>query len=100
MAAKKKNKTTDQPDNASDATIGEADDNRGSRSDVPVGVLIEVRAYEIFLQRGDGHGDSVSDWLSAEQQIREELGLTSPSEPAAESEPEPDSAKRSSRAAS
>ncbi|MBF6560788.1 MAG: DUF2934 domain-containing protein [Candidatus Binataceae bacterium] len=32
---------------------------------------IQLRAYEIFLQRGVGHGDELSDWLAAEFELRE-----------------------------
>lgn len=31
--------------------------------------LIRRRAYEIFLARNGGHGDHVSDWLQAEQEL-------------------------------
>jgi len=31
---------------------------------------IRQKAYEIFLSRGDGGGDDVSDWLEAERQVR------------------------------
>lgn len=31
---------------------------------------VRTRAYEIYLSRGGSDGDEVSDWLSAEQQVR------------------------------
>ncbi len=31
---------------------------------------IRARAYELYLERGDGPGDDVSDWLQAEQEYR------------------------------
>lgn len=31
---------------------------------------ISARAYEIYLERGGGEGDPVSDWLLAEAEIR------------------------------
>jgi len=31
--------------------------------------LISQRAYELFLQRGASHGNEVSDWFQAEQEI-------------------------------
>lgn len=30
---------------------------------------IELRAYDIFLSRGDGPGDAMSDWLQAEREL-------------------------------
>lgn len=33
---------------------------------------IRNRAYELFLQRRNGPGDAVRDWLEAENEIREE----------------------------
>ena len=30
---------------------------------------IEVRAYELYLERGAGHGGDVDDWLRAEQEL-------------------------------
>lgn len=33
---------------------------------------IRQRAYEIFLQRANGHGDALRDWLEAEKELREE----------------------------
>jgi hypothetical protein len=30
---------------------------------------IELRAYQIFLQRGAGHGHDIDDWLTAERQV-------------------------------
>jgi hypothetical protein len=32
---------------------------------------IERRAYELYLQRGEGEGDHLSDWLAAEREIKE-----------------------------
>lgn len=33
---------------------------------------IRERAYQLFLQRGNGPGDPTHDWLKAEEQIHEE----------------------------
>lgn len=40
-----------------------------------VQALIAERAYYIYEQRGCTHGDDQQDWLEAEKQIRQELGL-------------------------
>lgn len=32
--------------------------------------MIAVRAYEIYLSRGDGGGDPLADWITAEQELR------------------------------
>jgi hypothetical protein len=37
--------------------------------------LIKKRAYEIYRGRGNRPGDQTSDWVAAEKQIRNELGL-------------------------
>jgi len=34
---------------------------------------IQERAYEIYERRGGSHGDDLSDWLQAEEQIISEL---------------------------
>lgn len=35
----------------------------------PTAADIRVRAYEIYLGRGDAPGDALSDWLQAEQEL-------------------------------
>jgi len=30
---------------------------------------IEARAYEFYLERGSSHGEDISDWLRAEQEL-------------------------------
>lgn len=37
--------------------------------------LIQTRAYEIYRQRNWDQGDHMSDWLTAENQVRQELGI-------------------------
>jgi hypothetical protein len=32
---------------------------------------IASRAYEIYLARGEGDGDALSDWLTSERELRE-----------------------------
>ena len=48
------------PDTASD---------RQSAAPEPDRQAIEVRAYELYLERGGGDGDDVNDWLRAEQEL-------------------------------
>jgi len=31
---------------------------------------VRARAFEIFLERGDGPGDATSDWCRAERELR------------------------------
>jgi len=31
---------------------------------------VRLRAYEIYLKRGDNPGDEVADWLQAERELR------------------------------
>ena len=37
--------------------------------DVPTEERIRQRAHEIYLQRGDGVGSELDDWLEAEREI-------------------------------
>ena len=41
---------------------------------------IEVRAYEIYLTRGDKEGSALDDWLAAEKELSES-GQRAPSDP-------------------
>ena len=36
---------------------------------VPTFEEIELRAYEIYLKRGDGGGIALEDWLAAEKEL-------------------------------
>jgi hypothetical protein len=36
---------------------------------------IRARAKEIYLQRGNGPGDDLSDWLQAEREIKNKYGI-------------------------
>jgi hypothetical protein len=36
---------------------------------------IESRAYQIYLERGGNHGCDMADWLQAEMELREKLGI-------------------------
>jgi hypothetical protein len=36
---------------------------------------IRVRAYEIFLERGDAPGNAESDWLQAEAELQPEIAI-------------------------
>lgn len=35
--------------------------------------MIEKRAYELFLERGEHHGENESDWYRAEEEIKSRL---------------------------
>jgi hypothetical protein len=37
--------------------------------EMPVEHVIRMRAYELFLQRGGGHGHDQDDWLAAEREL-------------------------------
>ena len=44
-----------------------------TKSSVPAGPTqadIATRAYELFLQRGAGHGRDFDDWLAAERELQ------------------------------
>jgi hypothetical protein len=35
---------------------------------------IQRRAYELYVQRGGGHGRDLEDWLAAERQLKRQQG--------------------------
>jgi uncharacterized protein (UPF0303 family) len=46
-----------------------ADDARAKARKNPIAADIELRAYQMFLQRGAAHGNDLDDWLTAERQV-------------------------------
>ncbi len=46
----------------------------GSEHDEIVRARIAARAHELWLERGEGHGGDVEDWLQAEYELRREKG--------------------------
>ncbi len=48
---------------------GAAGDPRAKARKNPIAADIELRAYQMFLQRGAAHGYDVEDWLTAERQV-------------------------------
>jgi hypothetical protein len=36
---------------------------------------IRMRAYEIYLERGDGPGSELEDWLRAEAELQPEMAM-------------------------
>jgi hypothetical protein len=58
-------------------------DNGTVVPDAPAKVMtdrdIAQRAYELFVQRRSEHGhDIIDDWLQAERELREEVGVSIP----------------------
>jgi hypothetical protein len=45
------------------------------RQKTPTPKEIELRAYEIYLQRGGEHGNELNDWLAAEKELTESLQM-------------------------
>ncbi len=47
---------------------------------VPTREKIELRAYEIYLERGGKEGNALDDWLAAEKELLEpeKRGLSDP----------------------
>jgi hypothetical protein len=41
---------------------------------VPPREEIELRAYQIYIERGGAHGQDVEDWLQAERELVEKYG--------------------------
>ncbi len=54
------------------STVSRAETPRAVRDErVPADEQIRVRAYELYLERGDKPSDRVGDWLRAERELRE-----------------------------
>lgn len=49
---------------------GPATGNGAGAPDGPSEDAIRVRAYEIYLRRGDGPGNALEDWLAAQRALR------------------------------
>jgi hypothetical protein len=45
----------------------------GAQNSDPLVIAIQLRAYELFLSRGERHGDDLADWLEAERIVRRPL---------------------------
>ncbi len=43
--------------------------NRRKVKEMPVEEQIRLRAYEIYIQRGDQSGSEIEDWLRAEAEL-------------------------------
>ena len=72
---------TDTRREFSDAEVSGGDVIRGDAApverneDLDAWEAIRVRAYELYLQRGEGaEGSEVNDWLEAEREYRERRG--------------------------
>jgi len=55
--------TATLPSSVGDTTVSESDRDR-----------IAARAYELYLARGGSHGMDMEDWLTAEREVRGQLG--------------------------
>jgi hypothetical protein len=40
----------------------------------PIQEEIELRAYQIYVERGRAHGHNAEDWLQAERELMEKYG--------------------------
>ncbi len=52
------------------------DTNDTTPQDASLESQIQMRAYELYLERGMSDGEALNDWLQAEQEIRERAPLT------------------------
>jgi hypothetical protein len=66
--------TPEVPHAASMKRKGQAPaENYESDGQIDLRELIARRAYEIYEERGMGHGDDINDWLRAEEEVRSTL---------------------------
>ena len=49
-------------------------ENYESAGQIDLRELIARRAYEIYEERGMGHGDDINDWLRAEAEVKSAQG--------------------------
>jgi hypothetical protein len=69
-------KNTAMMSRAAEAAPLEEDTAAGSDGDPEldqVVIAIQLKAYELFLSRGERHGDDLADWLEAERIVRSQL---------------------------
>ena len=43
---------------------------------IPTSEDVARRAFELFCERGGEHGHDLEDWLRAERELRQNLGIT------------------------
>ena len=48
-------------------------DNGGAPDSDPLVISIQLLAYELYLSRGERHGDDLADWLEAERIVRRQI---------------------------
>jgi hypothetical protein len=51
-----------------------SESQRQTASGAPTREVIELRAYQIYVERGGAHGQDVEDWLQAERELVEKYG--------------------------
>lgn len=57
--------------NINQAEVGETSDDQSARLNEPAREEIELRAYELYLARGEVNGYDQDDWLQAERELKE-----------------------------
>jgi len=64
---------TARGESKSQPTTAEVNESNQSTTPRPTEEEIAVRAYYIYLERGDAEGDPTDDWLQAERDLIEGL---------------------------
>jgi hypothetical protein len=63
--------TSEVPQASSMRRKGQAmTENYESDGQIDLSEVIARRAYEIYEERGRGHGDDINDWLKAEAEVK------------------------------
>jgi hypothetical protein len=75
MAASKNKSVRTSTSSRGGRNFGPVGANRTSKANgamhtAPTFEQIQQRAFELYLGRGDGHGDELGDWLNAELELK------------------------------
>jgi Protein of unknown function (DUF2934) len=64
--------TCEPVSNLESESLGEVDisGHVGAENSAPSEDLIRLRAFEIYLERGGGHGHDLDDWLQAKVEVQ------------------------------
>jgi Protein of unknown function (DUF2934) len=65
---------TNEPTQAAPLEDATSAANGSAPNPDPLMVAIQMQAYELFLSRGERHGDDLADWLEAERIVRLQIG--------------------------
>jgi hypothetical protein len=63
----------DEPAPATVLSDAATEVSAATQAENPLEIAIQIKAYELFLARGERHGDDLADWLEAERVVRDQI---------------------------